>query len=155
MSLRIKKQGGTHTVIRNTYDPVKGKGVDETIGSLIPGKFALSEENAQKLTVEEQRLLSEKISVLLERSQYEQHRATLAQAVPSLQSIATALRKHARFTGDGGQEVLAALDDLKLAMREAGYKKPRVARVQNDAETAPAAPAALGANEQSRSRKSR
>lgn len=142
MSIRVKKQGSTLTVIRNTYDPALGKGVDETIGSLIPGAFQLSEKHAQKLTVEEQQILSDKLAVLKKEAEYLQHRVTLASAVVSLRSISAALRNHARFDGDVDQEVLAALDDLKLAMREAGYKKPRAAR-----KSAAAAPAALGAGE--------
>lgn len=126
MSVRIKQQGGIYTVIRSTYNSSVGRGVDTTIGSFKIESLEIPDDLLQKITDNERSDLQSKFSMLRFKKKFEAQMELMKAAPGSIRNIAAALRNHARFGGDEAvQEVFAAMADLKLALREAGYKQKR------------------------------
>lgn len=152
MSVRLKPQGGSFTIIRSIYDSHKSRGIESTIGSFKADSANIPDEFLQQLSAEEQGQLQAKFLDLQIKKRVSDSFDTLKNATTEVQKIAAALRRHARFGSDEeAQKLYAAIADLKLSMREAGYKQQRAKQepapvlASNDATKAAAAAAGLGA----------
>lgn len=126
MSIRIKQQGGIYTVIRSTYVKAESRGVDATIGSFSIEEPAIPARIIEKLEGDEPARLAEKFSNLLSKKRVEKNFERLGTAAADIHSMASALRNFARFrSAEEAEKVFAAIADLKVSMREAGYKQKR------------------------------
>lgn len=152
MSIRIKQQGGIYTVIRSTYVKAASRGVDTTVGSFSIEETAIPAHIIEKLQDGEFGELLAKFSNLQTKKIIEKNIETLSTAAADIGSMAAALRNFARFSSPAeAEKVYAAMADLKLAMREAGYKQQRAKQAtepdaaQTSATKAAGAAAGLGA----------
>ena len=126
MSMRIKPQGGIYTVIRSVYDKDVGRGVDKTIGSFKADSLTIPDEIREKLEDGEYGELLAKFSNLMTKKIVELYFERLNNAESTIKDIASALRNFARFSSaEEAEKVYAAIADLKVSMREAGYKQTR------------------------------
>lgn len=148
MSIRIKQQGGIYTVIRSTYVKEASRGVDTTIGSFSIEEPAIPGNIIEKLEGDEPAQLAEKFSNLLSKKRVEKNFERLNTAAADIHDMASALRNFARFrSAEEVEKVFAAIADLKLALRESGYKQPRAKQepVTVSEDKAPATKAAAAA----------
>lgn len=126
MAMRIKPQGGIYTVIRSVYDKDASRGVDKTIGSFKADLLDIPEEIMSQLEDSERSDLLVKFAKLKVKKDTAQNFERLDKAEGAIKDIAHALRNFARFSSAAeAEKVYAAIADLKVSMREAGYKQTR------------------------------
>lgn len=141
--MQLKKQGSSYSVIRTVYSAEKKRGVPTSLGTIAVGSTHIPEELATQLTADELSDVKQKLNAFSEQS----HEAAAKSSLSSLQyfvdSATESLNKGFRFSDENkAHELYKRIAELKLAMRKAGYKRPRPA----PAAAAPAPqPAALGA----------
>jgi hypothetical protein len=126
--MRFKESKKIIMCIRTTYDIDKKRGVDKTIVSIDKYLTKVPQEAIDELEAEE----VEQLQALLDARQ--KSHATLSASL-AIRFLPTHLNEAIKALGDESQraqvtaetaeKIWAALDDMRRAMRKAGFAKPK------------------------------
>jgi hypothetical protein len=129
--LRENKYSTRVQCMRSVYDPEKKRGTPAQIASQDAFDIRVTDEVREKLTNEEIAQFEEWLSGRAEEKKKSRENIKLRMLKNNLQFSADVLNLGGRFEDDDVKEnpddIFAALDELKKALRKAGYKRPQKA----------------------------
>lgn len=133
--MQLKKQGSSYSVIRTTYSAAKGRGVPTSLGTIAVGSTVIPEKIATQLTADELSDVQKKLNAFAEESKRSSDQLVVNLLAFSVSRAAEKINAGVRFSSESeAAELYKSIAELKVALRKAGYRRPRPT------------PAALGAS---------
>lgn len=126
--MQLKKQGSSYSVIRTVYSAEKKRGVPTSLGTIAVGSTHIPEELATKLTADELSDVQQKLNAFSEETKKSTDQNSVDTVRLFVDRAVEKINSGVRFSGEQDAEKLyKSIAALKIALRKAGYKRPRPA----------------------------
>lgn len=128
--MQLKKQGSSYSVLRTTYDASENvkRGVQRSLGTIAVGSILIPEKIATQLTPDELADVQQKLNTFAEESKQASSQLSVDVLSYAVHNVAKNINNGVRFSDEQDAEKLfKSLAELKIALRKAGYKRPRPA----------------------------
>ena len=126
--MQLKKQGSSYSIIRTTYSAAKGRGVPTSLGTIAVGSTVIPEKIATQLTADELSDVQQKLNAFDEESKKSSDQLAVNLLAFSISRAVEKINAGVRFSSEKeANDLYKSISELKLALRKAGYKRPRPA----------------------------